>query len=132
MLKELLENALDAGSSTIQIQLEEGGVKLIRISDNGVGIAKDELALALTRHATSKIASLSDLEQVATLGFRGEALASIASVARLTLTSRQQSADHAWRLIAGPGAMPEPAALSSGTVVEMRDLYYNTDRKSVV
>ena len=126
VLKELLENALDAGSSTIQIQLEEGGVKLIRISDNGVGIAKDELALALTRHATSKIASLSDLEQVATLGFRGEALASIASVAQLTLTSRQQSADHAWRLIAGPGAMPEPAALSSGTVVEMRDLYYNT------
>ena len=126
VLKEVLENALDAGSSAIQIQLEEGGVKLIRVSDNGIGIAKEELALALTRHATSKIASLSDLEQVSTLGFRGEALASIASVARLTLTSRQAGASHAWRLIAEEDATPEPAALSSGTVVEMRDLYYNT------
>ena len=126
VLKELLENALDAGSQAIQIQLEEGGVKLIRVSDDGCGIAKDELALALTRHATSKIATLDDLERVATLGFRGEALASVASVARLTLTSRQQDASHAWRLNAEPGATPEPAALSAGTVVEMRDLYYNT------
>ena len=126
VLKELLENALDAGSSTIQIQLEEGGVKLIRITDDGCGIARDELALALTRHATSKIASLDDLERVATLGFRGEALASVASVARLTLTSRQANAGHAWRLNAEPGATAEPAALSAGTVVEMRDLYYNT------
>ncbi len=126
VLKELLENALDAGSTAIQIQLEEGGVKLIRVTDDGCGIARDELALALTRHATSKITSLADLEQVATLGFRGEALASVASVARLTLTSRLTGSTHAWRLSAEPGASPEPAALLAGTVVEMRDLYYNT------
>jgi len=126
VLKELLENSLDAGSRSIQIQLEEGGVKLIRISDDGCGIAKEELALALTRHATSKITTLDDLERVATLGFRGEALASVASVARLSLTSRQRGAGHAWKLRAEPGAEPEPAALMAGTVVEMRDLYYNT------
>ena len=126
VLKELLENALDAGGTAIQIQLEEGGVKLIRITDDGSGIARDELALALTRHATSKIASLDDLERVATLGFRGEALASIAAVSRLTLTSRRAGSAHAWRLQADENASPEPAALLSGTVVEMRDLYYNT------
>ena len=126
VLKELLENALDAGCSSLQIQLDEGGVKLIRVTDDGCGIARDELALALTRHATSKIASLDDLERVATLGFRGEALASVAAVARLTLTSRQAGANHAWRLNTEAGAAPEPAALLAGTVVEMRDLYYNT------
>ena len=126
VLKELLENSLDAGSKAIQVHLEEGGVKLIRITDDGCGIAKDQLALALTRHATSKITSLEDLEQVGTLGFRGEALASVASVARLSISSREHGASHAWKLKAETGAAPEPAALMAGTVVEMRDLYYNT------
>jgi DNA mismatch repair protein MutL len=131
VLKELLENALDAGSSTIQVQLEEGGVKLMRVSDDGNGIAVDELPLALVRHATSKIASLDDLERVGTLGFRGEALASVAAVSRLTLTSRATASggsagQHAWRLGGEAGATPEPAALAAGSVVEMRDLYYNT------
>jgi DNA mismatch repair protein MutL len=126
VLKELLENSLDAGSKAIQVHLEEGGIKLIRITDDGCGIAKEQLALALTRHATSKISTLEDLEHVGTLGFRGEALASVASVARLTLSSREQGSSHAWKLKAETGAEPEPAALMAGTVVEMRDLYYNT------
>ena len=126
VIKELVENALDAGSTAIQIQLEEGGVKLIRIIDDGCGIARDELVLALTRHATSKIATLDDLERVATMGFRGEALASVAAVARLTLTSRRTDDAHAWRLAAHDASEPQPAALAAGTVVEMRDLYYNT------
>ena len=126
VLKELLENSLDAGSKVIQVHLEEGGVKLIRITDDGCGIARDELALALTRHATSKIASLDDLERVGTLGFRGEALASVASVARLSITSRERGASHAWKLRGEALAEPEPAALMAGTIVEMRDLYFNT------
>ncbi|MCE1243821.1 DNA mismatch repair endonuclease MutL [Oryzomicrobium sp.] len=125
VLKELLENALDAGSTALRIDLEEGGVALIRVTDDGGGIPKNELPLALTRHATSKIANLLDLERVATLGFRGEALASVAAVSRLTLTSRERGAPHAWKLTDAAGE-PEPAALLAGTVVEMRDLYYNT------
>ncbi len=126
VLKELLENSLDAGATAIQVALEEGGVKLIRVADDGCGIPQDELALALTRHATSKITSLQDLERVGTLGFRGEALASVASVAHLTLTSRAAGAAHAWKLAGSVGASPEPAALMAGTVLEMRDLYFNT------
>ncbi|MDR0736305.1 MAG: DNA mismatch repair endonuclease MutL [Zoogloeaceae bacterium] len=126
VLKELLENALDAGSTAITVQLEAGGARLMRVSDDGCGIAREDLALALTRHATSKIRSLEDLEDVASMGFRGEALASVASVARLALTSRARGDAHAWRLGAEPDAKVEPAALMHGSVVEMRDLYYNT------
>ncbi|MBI5860731.1 MAG: DNA mismatch repair endonuclease MutL [Rhodocyclales bacterium] len=125
VVKELVENSLDAGATKIEIHLEEGGVRLIRIVDDGGGIAPDELPLALARHATSKIASLDDLEQVASYGFRGEALASIAAVARVTLTSRHPPAAHAFRL-RNSGAGIEPAALASGTVIEVADLYFNT------
>jgi DNA mismatch repair protein MutL len=123
--KELIENSLDAGADRIEIDLEQGGVKLLRVRDNGTGIAAEELALALTRHATSKIASLADLESVATLGFRGEALPSIASVSRLEIASRGEGAEGAWRII-GDGAAPSPSAHPQGTTVEVRDLFYNT------
>ena len=125
VLKELVENSLDAGAARIDVQLEEGGVRLIRIADDGRGIERDDLPLALARHATSKIASLDDLERVASYGFRGEALASIASVARVTLTTRTAADSHAWRL-RSEGGSAEPAALAAGTVVEVADLYYNT------
>jgi len=127
-LKELLENSLDAGSTDIQVGLLQGGIKQIRVADNGFGVAKEDLELALTRHATSKIASLEDLESVASLGFRGEALASIASISRTQLLSRQAEAKHAWR-IASEGSdisVVEPAALDAGTVIEVSDLYFNT------
>ncbi|WP_174875286.1 DNA mismatch repair endonuclease MutL [Vogesella oryzae] len=127
-LKEMLENSLDAGADKISVDLAQGGIKLIRVTDNGRGIAAEELPLALDRHATSKIGSLDDLESVATLGFRGEGLASVASVSRLTLTSRPQDADHAHQIIAIDGTLHpvEPAAHPTGTSVEVVDLYFNT------
>lgn len=129
VVKELLENALDAGSTRIEVDIEQGGVKRIRIRDNGSGIPRDELALALSRHATSKIASLDDLEQVRSLGFRGEALPSIASVSRLTLSSRHHEASQGWQLF-GDGheifAEPEPTAHALGTSVDVVDLFFNT------
>lgn len=127
-LKEMLENSVDAGSTEITVQLFQGGIKLIRVADNGTGISKDDLPLALARHATSKIDSLEDLQKVASLGFRGEALASIASVSRLTLASRRAEEKHAWRIETEGGRLstPEPAALAHGTTVEMHDLYFNT------
>ena len=127
-LKELLENSLDAGSTDISVSLLNGGIKQLRVADNGGGIASEDLALALTRHATSKIASLDDLEQVASLGFRGEALASIASISRTQITSRLLDDRHAWRIASEGAAISpvEPAALDQGTVVEVQDLYFNT------
>ena len=129
VVKELLENSLDAGSDRIDIELEQGGVKLIRIRDNGQGIDKDDLPLALSRHATSKIIELEDLERVASLGFRGEALASIASVSRLALISRTPEASEAWKVETEGIDMDSkltPAAHPIGTNVEVRDLFFNT------
>jgi DNA mismatch repair protein MutL len=127
-LKELMENSLDAGATEIVVQLEAGGVKLLRVRDNGGGIAPQQLPLALMRHATSKIASLDDLQRVASMGFRGEALASMAAVAHVALISRNAEVEHAWKIEAVDGTLSEavPAAHAHGTSVEMRELYFNT------
>jgi DNA mismatch repair protein MutL len=127
--KELIENSLDAGADRIEIDVEGGGVKLLRVRDNGAGIPFDELGLALARHATSKISDLPDLEAVATLGFRGEALPSIASVSRLELRSRARGADKAWAICSDGGdraSDPAPVSHPAGSTLEVRDLFYNT------
>lgn len=129
VIKELLENAVDAGASQVDVEIEAGGVKLMRVRDNGCGIEREDLELALSRHATSKISILDDLEAVATLGFRGEALASISSVSRLALTSLAKGQDSAYCVIAeGRDMAPsmKPAAHPVGTSVEVRDLFFNT------
>jgi DNA mismatch repair protein MutL len=129
VVKELVENCFDAGATQIQIDVEQGGARQIKIRDNGCGIVKDDLALALSRHATSKIASLDDLEHVVSMGFRGEALPSISSVARLTLISRTADAECAWQVSADGTEQnfdPQPDPHPPGTTVDVRDLFYNT------
>jgi len=127
VVKELVENSLDAGAHRIEVELERGGCGLIRVRDDGIGIPPQEIGIALARHATSKIASLDDLESIATLGFRGEALPSIASVSRLSLLSRSAEASHAWAVEGRDGVLtaPIPASHPPGTSVEVRDLFFN-------
>lgn len=127
VLKELLENSIDAGATEIQINIAQGGLKLMRVTDNGSGIPTEELPLALTRHATSKIANQEDLHNITSLGFRGEGLASIASVSYLLLISHTPAAEHAWEIRSeGPQLMsPEPSSHMPGTTVEVRDLFFN-------
>ncbi|MCF6354259.1 MAG: DNA mismatch repair endonuclease MutL [Candidatus Polarisedimenticolaceae bacterium] len=125
VIKELIENSLDAEAKKIEIEIEQGGIKLMRVRDDGIGIHHDDLLLALSRHATSKVASLEELERISSMGFRGEALPSIASVSRMTLTSRAQEAEHAFQLPPGADA-PIPAAHPVGSTLEVRDLFYNT------
>ncbi len=129
VVKELLENSLDAGARTVEVDIEKGGVGLVRVRDDGAGIHRDDLALALDRHSTSKIATAEDLEAVASLGFRGEALASIVSVSRLKISSRTEDADSGWCIETEGGIdqpKPRPAAHPAGTTVEVRELFFNT------
>ena len=128
VVKELLENSLDAGAKKVRVEVEEAGVRRVRVRDDGGGIHPDDLPLAVSRHATSKIASAADLNEVATLGFRGEALASAGSVARLTITSRHADADRAWQITVTGGERrePRPAAHPQGTTVDVEDLFFNT------
>ena len=129
VVKELVENCFDAGASQVTIEVEQGGARLIKIRDDGCGIAKEDLALALSRHATSKIATLQDLERVASMGFRGEALPSISSVSRLTLISRISDSDCAWSVRADGSEQdfdPQPDPHPPGTTIDVRDLFYNT------
>lgn len=129
VVKELVENSIDAGATRIQIDIERGGHKLIRIRDNGAGIVKDELTLALSRHATSKLKTLDDLECISSLGFRGEALASISSVSRLTLSSKPADQETAWQAFAEGRDMTvqiQPTAHPNGTTIEVKDLFFNT------
>jgi len=129
VVKELVENSLDAGASRIEVDIEAGGKRLIRVRDDGVGIEQADIPLALSRHATSKIRSLEDLERVLSLGFRGEALPSIASVSRMSLTSRADGADRAWQTVVEGGTVIEalrPAPHPPGTTIEVRDLFFNT------
>ena len=125
VVRELVDNALDAGASEVVVRLSAGGVRLIRIEDDGMGIRRHELPVALKRHATSKIASLDDLQNVSTMGFRGEALAAINSIADMSLLSRTDDAEHGWQLDGRTGEL-KPSARAVGTTVEVRELFYAT------
>ncbi|MBU6437698.1 MAG: DNA mismatch repair endonuclease MutL, partial [Betaproteobacteria bacterium] len=122
VVRELLDNALDAGAQAVDVRLQQGGIAAIRVEDDGAGLGPEDLPLAVLRHATSKLRALDELERIATLGFRGEALAAIASVSQLSITSRRAGAPHAWRLDAASGQL-QPAAGRPGTVVEALDLF---------
>ena len=130
IVKELLENSLDAGSQQIDIHIDRGGIGRIRVRDNGHGIHKDDLILALDRHATSKIHQISDLERIKTLGFRGEALASISSIARLSLSSSTETTQQGWQILSDyypdNSLTPIPMSHALGTTVEINDLFFNT------
>ena len=129
VVKELVENSLDAGAKRIDIDIENGGLQLIRLRDEGFGIHKDDLALALSRHATSKISELDDLTQMASFGFRGEALASISSISRFRLASRTEDQPHGWQIEVNgrePEILHTPISHPIGTTIEVRDIFYNT------